>query len=320
MAGEGAGEEESSSSSPKTGSKLKQRLTSLYDGDIVLKYQLISEDLDALVSVRNDEDLKHMLDEYDRQENEGTPRLRTFLFPSKPTILDNQAKFFESHALEQCYVDAINGIIRRPKLTPIDVNPSSFSISSACSSPNSPSPELHTVESVVHETNLNGYQNSRVTMHKVQSSPSLCSLDNFQHHSNHNVQQQHYYHYYGSQNQHHHYGYQSCRPPIDLHRGLAPALSMGRAEMGRSMMGHGPGHYHTNSHKNTKEGVWVELRGATSAATAMSLLSMDVLGLIEQNLFREVPERTYGTKENAMGCEMALTNLDVTFLHLIHNS
>lgn len=231
-----------------------KRLTSLYDGDMVLKYQLISQDLDALVSVRNDEDLKHMLDEYDRQENEGTPRLRTFLFPSKPTILDNQAAFSDPPALEQRYIDAINGVIRRPKLTPIVVNHSTFSIPSACSSPNSPSPELHTVESFVHETNLSGYLNSRgPTMHKVQSSPSLCSLDNFQNHNNYNVQQQqHYYHYYGGsgQNQHHNHGYQSHRPPIDPHKGLAPALSMGRAEMGRSMMGHSLGHYHTNSHRH----------------------------------------------------------------------
>lgn len=57
----------------------------------------------------------------------------------------------------------------------------------------------------------------------------------------------------------------------------------------------------------------MELQGATSVATMMSPLSMVVLGLIEQNLFLEVPERINGTKENAVGREMAIINLDVTF-------
>lgn len=51
--------------------------------DIILKYQLPGEDLDALISVTNDEDLDHMMIEYDRLHRTGSkpvPRLRLFLF------------------------------------------------------------------------------------------------------------------------------------------------------------------------------------------------------------------------------------------------
>ncbi|KAF5444403.1 hypothetical protein F2P56_036885 [Juglans regia] len=106
-------------------SELMKKVVAVFDVDTILKYQVIPEDLDALVSVRSDEDLKHMLDEYDRHESEATPRLRTFLFPSNPITVDNQATYPEPHALEQRYVDAINGIIRTTTastLTSINTN------------------------------------------------------------------------------------------------------------------------------------------------------------------------------------------------------
>ncbi|KAI3961263.1 hypothetical protein MKX01_006977 [Papaver californicum] len=60
------------------------KLSAICDFDTVnLKYQLPGEDLDALVSVTNDEDLEHMMIEYDRL-NRSSPkpaRLRLFLFP-----------------------------------------------------------------------------------------------------------------------------------------------------------------------------------------------------------------------------------------------
>ncbi|XP_030454307.1 uncharacterized protein LOC115675696 [Syzygium oleosum] len=51
--------------------------------EFCLKYQLPGEDLDALVSVVNDEDLEHMLLEYDRLcgASAKPARLRLFLFP-----------------------------------------------------------------------------------------------------------------------------------------------------------------------------------------------------------------------------------------------
>ncbi|PKU62633.1 uncharacterized protein LOC110112842 [Dendrobium catenatum] len=69
------------------------KLSSLYGAnspdEICFKYQLPGEDLDALISVTNDEDLDHMMIEYDRLHlSSGKPaaRLRLFLFPANPSI------------------------------------------------------------------------------------------------------------------------------------------------------------------------------------------------------------------------------------------
>ncbi|PON85797.1 PB1 domain containing protein [Trema orientale] len=51
--------------------------------DVIIKYQLPSEDLDALISVSTDEDVENMMDEYDRlvqNQNPKSTRLRIFLF------------------------------------------------------------------------------------------------------------------------------------------------------------------------------------------------------------------------------------------------
>ncbi|CAL9229745.1 unnamed protein product [Arabidopsis halleri] len=55
-------------------------------GEISFKYQLPGEDLDALISVTNDDDLEHMMHEYDRLLRMSTKpaRMRLFLFPSSP--------------------------------------------------------------------------------------------------------------------------------------------------------------------------------------------------------------------------------------------
>jgi hypothetical protein len=54
-------------------------------GGFCAKYQLPGEDLDALVSLTNDEDLDHLVLEYDRPatgaSRGSTLRLRVFLFP-----------------------------------------------------------------------------------------------------------------------------------------------------------------------------------------------------------------------------------------------
>ncbi|GAB4838391.1 hypothetical protein Ancab_027927 [Ancistrocladus abbreviatus] len=66
-------------------SSLLSKLSVLCDGaDVTFKYQLPGEDLDALISVTNDDDLEHMMHEYDRLHRGSSKpaRLRLFLFPT----------------------------------------------------------------------------------------------------------------------------------------------------------------------------------------------------------------------------------------------
>ncbi|ERM98644.1 uncharacterized protein LOC18426661 [Amborella trichopoda] len=67
-------------------SAMKAKLLSLCNlPDIIYKYQLPGEDLDALISITDEEDLEHLMSEYDRlQRSYGKKpvRLRLFLFPN----------------------------------------------------------------------------------------------------------------------------------------------------------------------------------------------------------------------------------------------
>lgn len=177
--------------------ELMKKLTYQIEGEMVLKYQLLPEDLDALVTVRSDEDLSHMLDEYDRNENSGTPKLRTFLFPTKPNQMENQT---EIHTLEQRYIAAINGCTRalspsagtkqqRPILNIIrpsfGISPPDFS-----TSPSSRSPENSYVDVAIHDLISNNYQSHRGNMYRVQSSPSISNISGYHLQSNQSFQQQ----------------------------------------------------------------------------------------------------------------------------------
>ncbi|KAL3814533.1 hypothetical protein ACJIZ3_015801 [Penstemon smallii] len=213
--------------------ELMKKLTYLIDGEMILKYQVISEDLDALVSVKSDEDLRHMFDEIDRYESARAPKLRAFLFPSSPIVLENQTGTLDPHALEQRYIDAVNGVVRsstfsikqHPTLNTVQYG---SLVSSACSSPRSP--DSCTTETINNEAMLqSNYQNSRLNMHRVQSLPSICSLNAPQQNSHHVHQLPQYY------RQTHQSGYQSPKPPVDLHKSVAPerltsVRSVGRAE------------------------------------------------------------------------------------------
>lgn len=244
---------------------------------MVLKYQLVPEDLDVLVSVRSDEDLKHMLDEYDRLESEGTPKLRCFLFPSNPIVIEAQPFSGDPQQIEQRYLEAINGIVRSgsttsAKLSPTNANRPTFSISSACSSPKSSSPDAQTAESMAQETFAwSSMKPSRPPMHKVHSSPSLCSFNNnLQPPTNaipvskHHLQQRHYHYQQNQLQQQHHNSYQSSRLPPEFSRSnapervpmnLSPSPPMGRADVGRSPMGPNVSH-HTSSRQQRGIGVW----------------------------------------------------------------
>lgn len=62
--------------------ELRHKLEKIFGSDLLLKYQLPNEDLDALISVTCDEDVDNLKEEYDRNEvRDGASRLRAFLFP-----------------------------------------------------------------------------------------------------------------------------------------------------------------------------------------------------------------------------------------------
>ncbi|KAF8779439.1 hypothetical protein HU200_002711 [Digitaria exilis] len=71
--------------------ELKKKVEEMFKTEVAaIKYQLLSlaEDLDVLVSVTCDEDLAHMLDEYDRLEAKrsptASPRFRVYVFAPQP--------------------------------------------------------------------------------------------------------------------------------------------------------------------------------------------------------------------------------------------
>ncbi|GAA0152392.1 hypothetical protein LIER_10885 [Lithospermum erythrorhizon] len=88
-----------------------------YDG-IMFKYQLPGEDLDALISVSNDDDLEHMMHEYDRlyRASPKPARLRLFMFPTNPdpisrsTSAVSQRSFGseEGRSEKERFVEALN--------------------------------------------------------------------------------------------------------------------------------------------------------------------------------------------------------------------
>ncbi|KAG2312505.1 hypothetical protein Bca4012_027050 [Brassica carinata] len=160
-----------------TFAELNKKLTEITENDVVLKYQIIPEDLDALVSVKSDEDLKHMMDEYNRHE---APKLRTFLFPANPLVLENQLGLIEAQTLEQRYIEAVNGILRKsPSLraAPIKTRPS-FTLSASSSPRSESSPDGYSFD--LPETG--SYQLSRLyPMHKVQSSPNITQPHSYHH-------------------------------------------------------------------------------------------------------------------------------------------
>lgn len=115
-------------------SSLLAKLSSLSDSDVCFKYQLPGEDLDALISVTNDEDLEHMMLEYDRlYRGPAKPaRLRLFLFPLT-TPATSTFGSTDSKTESQWFVDALNSV----QLQNLDVN-SPTAVSSAPATANNP--------------------------------------------------------------------------------------------------------------------------------------------------------------------------------------
>ncbi|CBI17788.3 unnamed protein product, partial [Vitis vinifera] len=90
--------------------ELMGKMKELFDMAAVLKYQQPDEDLDALVSVVNDDDVTNMMEEYDKLgSGDGFTRLRIFLF-SHPDQDGGSSHFVDVDDTERRYVDALNNL------------------------------------------------------------------------------------------------------------------------------------------------------------------------------------------------------------------
>ncbi|VVB17994.1 unnamed protein product [Arabis nemorensis] len=80
-------------------------------GDVSFKYQLPGEDLDALISVTNDDDLEHMMHEYDRllRMSSKPARMRLFLFPASSGGFGSQGS---TQSDRDRFVEALNTVPR----------------------------------------------------------------------------------------------------------------------------------------------------------------------------------------------------------------
>ncbi|KAL5988400.1 hypothetical protein ACLOJK_036164 [Asimina triloba] len=112
--------------------QLLSKLSSLVETDdsssVCFKYQLPGEDLDALISVTNDEDLEHMMLEYDRlHRGSAKPaRLRLFLFPLSQSPIGGSAAspaVADPKSDRQWFVDALNSApAPQPPIQTVDVS------------------------------------------------------------------------------------------------------------------------------------------------------------------------------------------------------
>lgn len=83
----------------------------------VMKYQLPGEDLDALISVCSDEDLRNMIEEYRELEKcGGSQRLRLFLIglnELESDLSSSEAKTLQQSDTDYQYVSAVNNMVER---------------------------------------------------------------------------------------------------------------------------------------------------------------------------------------------------------------
>lgn len=96
--------------------ELMSKMRELFEGAAILKYQQPDEDLDALVSVVNDDDVTNMMEEYDKLgTGDGFTRLRIFLFSHSDQ--DGPMHFVDGDERdnERRYVDALNSLNESPE-------------------------------------------------------------------------------------------------------------------------------------------------------------------------------------------------------------
>ncbi|CAI9765409.1 unnamed protein product [Fraxinus pennsylvanica] len=95
-------------------SSLLSKLFVLCDSDnISFKYQMPGEDLDALISVTNDDDLEHMMNEYDRlyRVSPKPSRLRIFIFTTPNQSSNSSVRSFgsdDAKSEKERFVEALN--------------------------------------------------------------------------------------------------------------------------------------------------------------------------------------------------------------------
>ncbi|CAI9760608.1 unnamed protein product [Fraxinus pennsylvanica] len=94
--------------------ELAQKMADTYGQNVVMKYQLPEEDLDALVTVSCPEDLENMMDEYEKlveRSSDGSAKLRVFLFSPSELESANLLHFGDFQDSGQRYVETVNGIL-----------------------------------------------------------------------------------------------------------------------------------------------------------------------------------------------------------------
>lgn len=105
---------------------LLARMREIFEDTSVIKYQQPEEDLDALVSVVNDDDVMNMMEEYEKLSatGDGFTRLRIFLFSQFPDADEAiAAAHFDAdeRETERRYVDALNSLTDVKSQSPMDV-------------------------------------------------------------------------------------------------------------------------------------------------------------------------------------------------------
>lgn len=94
--------------------ELVQKMVDMYGQNVLIKYQLPDEDLDALVSVSCPDDLENMMDEYEKlleRSSDGSAKLRVFLFSASEVDSAGMVHIGDWHDGGQKYVEAVNGYI-----------------------------------------------------------------------------------------------------------------------------------------------------------------------------------------------------------------
>ncbi|XP_073136710.1 uncharacterized protein [Henckelia pumila] len=94
--------------------ELVQKMIDICGQNVVIKYQLPDEELDALVSVSGPDDLENMMDEYEKlieRSSDGSSKLRIFLF--SPSEIESPVPVHIGDFQDggQKYVEAVNGIM-----------------------------------------------------------------------------------------------------------------------------------------------------------------------------------------------------------------